>query len=163
MDKIASHYELETVDHFVAVFSSIDTDGGGTLDKNEIYEALLQAGVDISEEGVSNLFNMIDEDGSGEIDQNEWKETVVFYLEIQEEEKAMSALEAEKVRDKERRRKEKLAMLGKSKSAKQRKNTPRSLRLVGKDDGETNNNDVEVCLEENSTTARRGIRFETDM
>ncbi|KAK1741247.1 hypothetical protein QTG54_007725 [Skeletonema marinoi] len=44
-EKIASHYELETVDHFVAVFASIDIDGGGTVDQDEIFEALLQAGV----------------------------------------------------------------------------------------------------------------------
>ena len=63
-DKIASHYELETVEHFVAVFASIDIDGGGTVDQEEIYEALKEAGVKISEEGVATLFNMIDEDGS---------------------------------------------------------------------------------------------------
>ena len=48
----------------MAVFASIDIDGGGTVDQDEIFEALLQAGVDISEEGVATLFNMIDEDGS---------------------------------------------------------------------------------------------------
>ena len=89
-DKIASHYGLETVGHFEAVFANIDVDGGGTIDQGEIYEALLQAGVDISEEGVATLFNMIDEDGSGEIDQAEWREAADFYLELKEEEKEMA-------------------------------------------------------------------------
>ena len=85
-DKIASHYELETVEHFVSVFAEIDIDQGGTIDQEEIYDALQEAGVEISEEGVETLFNMIDEDGSGEIDQDEWKEAVNFYLELKEEE-----------------------------------------------------------------------------
>ena len=90
-DKIASYYELETVEHFVAVFANIDVDGGGTIDQGEIFEALIQAGVEISEEGVQTLFNMIDEDGSGEIDQAEWREAADFYLELKEEEKEMTA------------------------------------------------------------------------
>ena len=57
-DKIASYYELETVEHFVAVFANIDVDEGGTSDQAEIFSALLQAGVEISEEGVQTLFNM---------------------------------------------------------------------------------------------------------
>ena len=71
----------------MAVFANIDIDAGGTLDQVEIYEALLEAGVEISEEGVATFFNMIDEDGSGEIDQEEWKEAADFYLELKEEEK----------------------------------------------------------------------------
>ena len=112
LEKIASHYQLETVEHFVAVFSNIDTDGGGTLDKDEIYEALLQAGVDISEEGVATLFNMIDEDGSGEIDQDEWKEAVDLYLELKAEEKARTTMEADNSKAQERLRTKKLAELG---------------------------------------------------
>lgn len=71
----------------MAVFANIDIDAGGTIDQVEIYEALLEAGVEISEEGVATFFNMIDEDGSGEIDQEEWKEAADFYLELKEEEK----------------------------------------------------------------------------
>ena len=114
LEKIASHYELEleTAEHFEAVFSSIDTDGGGTVDQEEIYEALLQAGVDISEEGVAMLFNMIDEDGSGEIDTEEWKDAVDFYLELKEEEKAMVRKEADNSKAQERLRAQKIAKLG---------------------------------------------------
>jgi Kef-type K+ transport system membrane component KefB/Ca2+-binding EF-hand superfamily protein len=121
-DKIASHYELETVDHFEAVFASIDIDGGGTVDQEEIYEALLQAGVDISEEGVATLFNMIDEDGSGEIDEEEWKEAADFYLELKEEENEKARMENDKSKAQERLRKQKLAKLGaQAKSLQQKK------------------------------------------
>ena len=111
-DKVASHYELETVNHFEAVFASIDIDGGGTVDQEEIYEALLQAGVDISEEGVATLFNMIDEDGSGEIDKEEWKEAADFYLELKEEENERARMEKDKSKAQERLRSQKLAKLG---------------------------------------------------
>jgi len=121
-DKIASHYELETVEHFVAVFASIDIDGGGTVDQDEIFEALLQAGVDISEEGVATLFNMIDEDGSGEIDEEEWKEAADFYLELKEEEKEMARKEEDTSKAQERLRAQKIAKLGaQAKALKQKK------------------------------------------
>jgi hypothetical protein len=111
-DKIASHYELEVVEHFVAVFDTIDIDGGGTVDKDEIYDALQEAGVKISEEGVATLFNMIDEDGSGEIDKDEWKEAVNFYLELKQEEKEMARQDEDNSEVQERLRAQKLAKLG---------------------------------------------------
>lgn len=120
-DKVASHYELETVEHFEAVFASIDIDGGGTVDQEEIYEALLQAGVDISEEGVATLFNMIDEDGSGEIDKEEWKEAADFYVELKEEENEKARRENDKSKAQERLRAQKLAKLGAQAKAVQQK------------------------------------------
>ena len=111
-DKIASHYELETVEHFVSVFAEIDIDQGGTIDQEEIFDALQEAGVEISEEGVETLFNMIDEDGSGEIDQDEWKEAVNFYLELKEEEKEMARQKKDDSIVKDRLRAQKLAKLG---------------------------------------------------
>lgn len=120
-DKVASHYELKTVDHFEAVFASIDFDGGGTVDKEEIYEALLQAGVDISEEGVETLFNMIDEDGSGEIDKEEWKEAADLYLELKEEENERARMMNDKSKAQERLRAQKLAKLGAQSKALQQK------------------------------------------
>jgi len=106
----------------VAVFASIDIDGGGTVDQDEIFEALLQAGVDISEEGVATLFNMIDEDGSGEIDEEEWKEAADFYLELKEEEKEMARKEEDTSKAQERLRAQKIAKLGaQAKALKQKK------------------------------------------
>ena len=63
LDKIASHYELEKTAHFLSVFDEVDIDKGGTIDQDEMYDALKAAGVNISEEGVLTLCNMIDEDG----------------------------------------------------------------------------------------------------
>ena len=71
LDKIASYYgatcnhRKENMDVFVAVFDKIDSDEGGTIDKDEMFEALTDAGLDISEEGVLTLVAMIDEDGNG--------------------------------------------------------------------------------------------------
>ncbi len=100
------------MDHFEAVFANIDIDGGGTVDQEEIYEALLQAGVDISEEGVATLFNMIDEDGSGEIDKEEWREAADYYLELKEEANERARKENDKCKAHERLRARKLAALG---------------------------------------------------
>lgn len=98
--------------HFEAVFANIDVDGGGTIDQDEIFEALLQSGVDISEEGVATLFNMIDEDGSGEIEEEEWKEAADFYLELKEEEKEMARTKEDNSKVQERLRAQKIADLG---------------------------------------------------
>ena len=49
----------------IVVFDNIDADGGGSLDQEEIYEALVAAGLDITKDGVLTLFAMIDEDGNG--------------------------------------------------------------------------------------------------
>lgn len=73
LDKISAHYGLagdytrDNVDVFVTVFDKIDTDGGGSLDQEEMFEALHDAGLDITEEGVITLVNMIDEDGNGKL------------------------------------------------------------------------------------------------
>lgn len=100
------------MEHFEAVFANIDVDGGGTIDQDEIYEALLQSGVDISEEGVATLFNMIDEDGSGEIEEEEWKEAADFYLELKGEEKEMAKTKEDNSKVLERLRAQKIADLG---------------------------------------------------
>ena len=51
---------IHTRSHFT---HSFHIDKGGTIDKDEMYDALRAAGVNISEEGVLTLCNMIDEDG----------------------------------------------------------------------------------------------------
>lgn len=101
----------------MSVFAEIDIDQGGTIDQEEIYDALQEAGVEISEEGVETLFNMIDEDGSGEIDQDEWKEAVNFYLELKEEEKEMARQKKDNANVQKSLRAMKLAQLGLSTKA----------------------------------------------
>ena len=90
LDKIADHYDLESIEQFVTVFDEIDIDCGGTIDTEEMFNVLTEAGVKITEEGVLTLCKMIDEDDDGEIDRDEWRETVDFYLELKEEEKQMA-------------------------------------------------------------------------
>ena len=70
LDKILEFYGVaiggeDTLDTFVAVFDKIDADGGGEIDQEEMYDTLVKAGLDITEEGVITLVNMIDEDGNG--------------------------------------------------------------------------------------------------
>jgi hypothetical protein len=124
LDNIAKYYKLDlkrtstTINTFLRVFETIDVDGSGTIDTQELYTALLDSGIDISEEGVSNLFGIIDEDGNGEIlesqsflwlsillfrltlcliiecligdiERDEWINTIDFYLELKEEEAEM--------------------------------------------------------------------------
>ena len=72
LETIAKYYELDlkrnpdTLNTFVRVFDTIDTDGGGSIDMNEMFMALEDAGMKITEEGISTLFGIIDEDGNGE-------------------------------------------------------------------------------------------------
>ena len=71
LEKIGEFYGLsgdltrKDIDFYDAVFDKIDFDGDGDVTQLEIYEALTSAGLDITEEGVTNLLAMIDEDGNG--------------------------------------------------------------------------------------------------
>ena len=73
LDSIAKYYDLdlkrtaETMETFERIFDIIDTDGGGSVDVHEMFAALQEAGLDITEEGVTTLFGVIDEDGGGKI------------------------------------------------------------------------------------------------
>jgi len=101
LDMIACYYgatggtSKDNLEVFVSVFNKIDIDGGGSIDQNEMYDALSNAGLDITEEGVLNLVAMIDEDGNGNIERGEWRETVEFYLELKEEEEERIRQEAD--------------------------------------------------------------------
>jgi len=115
LDKIAKHYDLESIEQFVTVFDEIDVDGGGTIDTEEMFNALTTAGVKITEEGVLTLCKMIDEDGDGEIDQDEWRETIDFYLELKKEEAQMALSRKDSTGDlRANLRAKKLAELGHS-------------------------------------------------
>ena len=95
LDSIAKYYDLdlkrtaETMETFSRIFDIIDADGGGSVDVREMFVALQDSGMDITEEGVTTLFGIIDEDGDGDVDRQEWNKTVDFYLELKEEEKEM--------------------------------------------------------------------------
>jgi hypothetical protein len=70
-----------SVDDFMRLFDEIDSDGGGTVDQDELYDALQQAGVNISKDGLSTMIAMVDENNDGEISREEWKAAVDFYFE----------------------------------------------------------------------------------
>ena len=81
LDEISKFYNVEDscytlaekIDFFMEIFDKIDTDGGGEIDRSEMLQALENAGLNITEEGVMTLFAMIDEDGNGDIDKDEWR------------------------------------------------------------------------------------------
>ena len=49
-------------------FDSFDIDGSGTIDTDEVRQAMAQQGIEMTEEEVDELFAQVDDDGSGEID-----------------------------------------------------------------------------------------------
>ncbi|EKX53121.1 hypothetical protein GUITHDRAFT_64687 [Guillardia theta CCMP2712] len=49
------------------IFDTYDQDGGGSIDAQELKEALAAADVEMSEEEVASLLEEYDEDGSGTI------------------------------------------------------------------------------------------------
>ena len=66
-----------------AWFDEVDADGGGTLDEDEVYEAMtrmLGADVALSRAAVDQLFVEIDVDGSGDVDFGEFLLFVVRYM-----------------------------------------------------------------------------------
>ena len=66
-----------------AWFDEVDADGGGTLDEDEVYEAMtrmLGADVALSRAAVDELFVEIDVDGSGDVDFGEFLLFVVRYM-----------------------------------------------------------------------------------
>ena len=81
LDEISKFYKLEEscntpkekIDFFMGIFDKIDTDGGGEIDRDEMFQALENAGLNITDEGVMTLFAMIDDDGNGDIDKDEWR------------------------------------------------------------------------------------------
>ncbi|KAL3792021.1 hypothetical protein ACHAWO_003977 [Cyclotella atomus] len=56
LETIAKHYDLEPtgglfgLETFARIFDTIDADRGGSVDMGEMYEALQDAGMDITEE-----------------------------------------------------------------------------------------------------------------
>merc|ERR1711884_625010 len=68
-------------EYYLNLFDEIDADGGGTVDEDELYDALKKAGVNITREGLSDMIAMVDENADGEVDRKEWSDVVDFFLE----------------------------------------------------------------------------------
>ena len=54
-----------------AVFKAVDRDGSGSIDRDELREALHRLDIELKDRQLAQLFNVIDEDGDGTIDVNE--------------------------------------------------------------------------------------------
>jgi hypothetical protein len=65
-------------DDMKAAFDAIDTDGSGTLDREELAAAIRKEGGKLSDEQVNNLINFADADGDGEIDFEEYKKIMTL-------------------------------------------------------------------------------------
>lgn len=70
-----------TFKYYMNLFDEIDVDGGGTVDEDELYNALKSAGLTITRDGLTNMIAMVDENANGEIDRKEWSDAVDFFLE----------------------------------------------------------------------------------
>eukprot|EP01043_Picozoa_sp_COSAG02_P022691 COSAG02_NODE_1187_length_14003_cov_48.566240_3_plen_297_part_00 len=51
-----------------AIFSRQDTDGGGSLDREEFHEALVSLGIEITQESAAEVLSELDEDGGGDLE-----------------------------------------------------------------------------------------------
>lgn len=57
------------------MFTSIDKDKNGRLDKSELASAFERSGVGVSNARLDRFFSYIDKDHDGLIDYNEWRGT----------------------------------------------------------------------------------------
>jgi len=55
-----------------AVFDSIDTDGSGTIDADELFESLTKLNMKVSKQAMQNMIEVVDENGDGVIDREEF-------------------------------------------------------------------------------------------
>jgi Ca2+-binding EF-hand superfamily protein len=65
---------------FLALFDLFDTDGSGSLDSDELYNALLNTGIVITREGLAAMIAAVDDNQDGEICREEWENAIKFYL-----------------------------------------------------------------------------------
>ncbi|GAB7331044.1 hypothetical protein MBLNU13_g02538t1 [Cladosporium sp. NU13] len=68
----------ETEKELWALFTSIDKDKNGRLDKSELASAFERSGVGVSNARLDRFFSYIDKDHDGLIDYNEWRDFLLF-------------------------------------------------------------------------------------
>lgn len=64
-------FKLENDEQLIKAFEHFDTDGSGTISRDELREALKKYGE--SEENISTLLEEVDKDGDGQIDYEEFR------------------------------------------------------------------------------------------
>ena len=67
---------LASDDKLRQLFDHVDTDLGGSIDQNELFDALKAAGKKVSRDTVEHMFHAADEDGNGDIDFSEFADVI---------------------------------------------------------------------------------------
>ena len=68
------------LEFFMDIFNKIDADGGGTVDEDELFNALKSAGMEVTRDGLKQMIAVVDENGDGEISREEWKNAIEYFL-----------------------------------------------------------------------------------
>jgi len=68
----------------MSIFEIADVDESGTLDADELCEALQKAGINLSREGLDALITVVDENTDGVISLEEWENAIRLYVEMNE-------------------------------------------------------------------------------
>ncbi|CAG9463655.1 unnamed protein product [Pedinophyceae sp. YPF-701] len=71
-----------SVNELRALFDSIDADGSGAIDGEELQTALEMMGIHLSDENVAELMEGVDDDGSGELEFEEFVEIMTTKLKV---------------------------------------------------------------------------------
>lgn len=71
---------------FMTLFDLFDVDDSGSLDSDELYEALLNAGIAITREGLVAMIAAVDDNQDGEISREEWENAITLYLQKKNDE-----------------------------------------------------------------------------
>jgi calmodulin len=72
MSHIQHHLSPEELTEFKEIFDLVDTDGGGTISKDELRTLMETLGLHPTEEELDAMMTEVDEDGSGDIDFDEF-------------------------------------------------------------------------------------------
>ena len=75
------------MEFFMNIFNRIDTDGGGTVDEDELYIALKSSGIEVARDGLKQMIAVVDENADGEISKEEWQAAIEHYLDINQDSK----------------------------------------------------------------------------
>ena len=73
-ESVQSGYDLAKAEGARAIFSLIDSDGDGAIDKLEFRDALMRLGVDLTQEMSDMVFGQIDRNDNGTLSQSEFVE-----------------------------------------------------------------------------------------
>ena len=82
------------MEFFMHIFNKIDTDGGGTVDEDELYTALKASGIEVTRDGLKQMIAVVDENADGEISKDEWQAAIEHYLDVKVNKKGDSKRES---------------------------------------------------------------------